>query len=48
MTLNDGQTDLLNPQARYGSCDNELLDLRRSFEERVAHSAPSVLFGVVL
>ena len=38
----------LNPQPRYGSRDDQLLDLRRPFEDRVGHPGPSVLFGVVL
>jgi hypothetical protein len=38
---------LLNPQARYGSCDDELLDLRRSLKDRVAHFEVSGSFGVV-
>jgi hypothetical protein len=34
-TTAPGGRELLNPHTGYGSCDDQLLDLARSFEDRV-------------
>ena len=45
-TPRDGRK-LLNPQAGYGSCDDQLLDLRDPFEDRVGVAGLSGAFWAV-